>query len=613
MSINPLSQYKDNLLKYMKVKTFDHTLLFNDLMKKSKQLVLNTEQYDNYSNYYTTLTSIHSFKLPDISAYPIQINKEFIPLKKHNVKEKIPNIKKQFFHNTSRNILSTQETVVKTEGNINNKEINEETFLKYIDIFNNKNNIIHRYIDYKEKYFINKDVESNKTFLKNFILENAVEEKDFLKETEKINKLKIDNGNIDVKIKFRSIKIIFYELNNKKNSFIKFPFWFIPFFYSINFKDFNLFLSKVVDYDPTEKTFKMNHKNALFFYKVFVEEGNFCKDNSLFLKTLNKKAFKDEYDWITTDEKTQKKEKYRIKIILPQMSFKLRVHPSYSQIKVIKISNLPHTLYFLRNGFEDWDFYMLNTFCVYQKFRFIVNRALSYDSKFKNKKMCISLNRNPTLDVLSQSTFDFFITTSKGISFYIELHAPKVQYTFELYNKIFNLTMKEVIQMNMLAKYFSNEEIIQRCLNIHSHIDEDYNETVIDNVEINTKMIFNFNKSLLKFMIPRAKSGCSCNPQIHKNSNFSISEPIIKWTTFIDAQRINKLYTIDKDKGSVLFGNVKFEQWGEFISDFYQDIEKNSIEFNENFSLFNNNALTDDISVIQLKKKNSSKRKLRFK
>ena len=38
--------------------------------------------------------------------------------------------------------------------------------------------------------------------------------------------------------------------------------------------------------------------------------------------------------------------------------------------------------------------------------------------------------------------------------------------------------------------------------------------------------------------------------------------------------------------------------------------KENSIEFNENFSLFNNNALTDDISVIQLKKKNSSKMKI---
>ena len=48
---------------------------------------------------------------------------------------------------------------------------------------------------------------------------------------------------------------------------------------------------------------------------MFVEEGNFCKDNSLFLKTLNKKAFKDEYDWITTDEKTHSPITYPVAVL----------------------------------------------------------------------------------------------------------------------------------------------------------------------------------------------------------------------------------------------------------------------------------------------------------
>ena len=103
MSVSFLESYHKKLLSFIDLKTLDMSTNSNDLVKKSKELILNTSRYDKYSNYYTMMTTIHSFKLPEITSYPIQINPELIPIQNNKIKEQINQKRKRIFLKCSRN------------------------------------------------------------------------------------------------------------------------------------------------------------------------------------------------------------------------------------------------------------------------------------------------------------------------------------------------------------------------------------------------------------------------------------------------------------------------------------------------------------------------------
>ena len=104
------NQYQKKLTSYFNFKEGNQTIFSVELLKKSKELILDTNKYLDYSSYYNNLTMVHSFKLPNISDYPIRTNESIIPIKEYN---------KMVFYN--KNHFNSHRTIVKRE-----KKIKEE-------------------------------------------------------------------------------------------------------------------------------------------------------------------------------------------------------------------------------------------------------------------------------------------------------------------------------------------------------------------------------------------------------------------------------------------------------------------------------------------------------
>ena len=247
------SEYQKQLTNFFNFHNVNHSNLSVELLKKSKKLILDTKTYSNYSLFYNKLTMIHSFKLPGIKDYPIRTNKEIIPIKEYN---------KMIFVNNNNLLtekLKKKDTKIKTSNSTlmlkspkSDSTINAKSFLIYIDKFNNMDWAIHKYITYKETYFVDKNKDGNKKLLEQYVNNNyyneiklnLLEDNPIFKK-ENIFKIK----NIEVKLKCNPLVLTFFDEDGNKNSKIKFPFNCLPFFYGINFENFKLFFFSVIDFN----------------------------------------------------------------------------------------------------------------------------------------------------------------------------------------------------------------------------------------------------------------------------------------------------------------------------------------------------------------------------
>jgi hypothetical protein len=74
---------KTNIEEYLPFK-YDDFYNVNDILKNTKMKIQNSEEYNDFLQKYTEKVQIISFKLPEVTTYPITKNKELIPISKHN-------------------------------------------------------------------------------------------------------------------------------------------------------------------------------------------------------------------------------------------------------------------------------------------------------------------------------------------------------------------------------------------------------------------------------------------------------------------------------------------------------------------------------------------------
>ena len=110
------NQYQKKLTSYFNFKEGNQTIFSVELLKKSKELILDTNKYLDYSSYYNNLTMVHSFKLPNISDYPIRTNESIIPIKEYNKREK--EVAKTIREMNIRNLKALDELVKIGKGNV---------------------------------------------------------------------------------------------------------------------------------------------------------------------------------------------------------------------------------------------------------------------------------------------------------------------------------------------------------------------------------------------------------------------------------------------------------------------------------------------------------------
>ena len=542
-----------------------------ELLKKSKKLILDTEKYLDYSSFYNKLTMKHTFKLPEISNYPIQTNHAIIPINryKRRIKNSVFNRKLVLSDKINESFSKKiKNSFIKNFPlDDNNNSINSKSFLTYIDKFNDMNGVIHKYITYKENYFVNRNKDGNRKLLEEYmnkniygdVKSNPFEEPVFKKE----NIFMVKKS--EVKLRCDSIILYFYEDDKKKISKIKFPFECIPFFYGIDFESFILFLFSVINYDFKNEIFKLNELKFKQLYHNYLNEKKLYYNDCFLLNNSNNTHF--EYDWIVKGENIIKK--YKLKIQMPKIKVRFK-YPNNIKTTLIKSLNSTKMSYLFLENFKDWDLFLLNSFFIMKEFRKIINQALSYNLLLNNKNIKHNLD-DPKIKLshknYSKYSSVFFITFHNESTYknlYFEINTPKIKINYNTeglnpYEKIYQLNIKEAIQLNRMRKSFWPEDMINRCLIINENIKQKKIET---SLELDQK-IFEFDNDLLKFI----KRQDNFLNEIIKNKStlkITIIFPNIIWYDSIEL--IKKKYNLSRQEFEQLF-ELPIMNWYKFIFD----------------------------------------------
>ena len=405
---------------------------------------------------------------------------------------------------------------------IYNNKVNETIFLDFIQGCNIDTKVKEEYNNYIKKHPI---IENNNTnifklfdLLQNFKIDYNYKEKDFYddKSLSKINEFKINNDAC-IKIKISSLKIIFYKIKNKNelinkednlsfennsnfknvsiNYKIKFPFEFMPFFYGINNIDFLRFLIAIIDYDYSKNIFFMDFKKFIKVYLLYKQnttlfgEGSYCK------KFYKKEPEFFIYNWDIKSKEKNNISHYIMKIILPQMKISINSQNKISSKFYISLDS-NKIIYFLKEKFKLWDFYVLKYFSEYKIFRKEFNKIIYHKdimtnnleeinkvnnniSNINNKyyKKKFNLNKIKTIPNNSKErgkTFEFFFSqniNNINEGYFFQIKIPKVHISYEYRNnnvidKYFDLDIKQMIQMNKLRKYFKSEDLVKYSMAI---------------------------------------------------------------------------------------------------------------------------------------------------
>ena len=568
--------YQKNLTNFFNFSKEEKRNKSIELLNKSKKLILDTDKYLNYSSYYKKLTMKYSFKLPGITNYPILKNETIIPIKKYKIKNssltqrlilsdynRDQKYKKKIKEFNSNNIINE---------NLNN--INSNSFLTYIDKFNNMDNVIHKYITYKENYFVNKNKDGNKKLLEQYInklidndeihqnfLENSIYKKEnifFIKKTE---------------IKLRCDSIILYFYNEKKKiSKIKFPFESIPFFYGIDFESFKLFIFSVIDYDYKNNIFKLNEEKYNKNFMNYLNEKTFYKEDCFLLNFSKSPHFK--YDWIVQSECIKK---YKMKIQMPKIKIRFK-YSNNVKTTLIKSLDSIHMSYLVLEKFKDWDLFLLNSFCLIKEFRIKINQALSYNPVLNKNNIKIDLdppiikfnNKN-----YSKYTFDFFISFKEeifGRNLFFKINTPKIQINYTTdnikipYEKIYKLNIKESIQLNKMRNSFWPEDMINRCLDIKEKVKENLIESKLEL----DKKIFDFDNDLLRFI---KRQDTFLNEIIRNKSILKITILFPSIIYYSSIKLIKNKYNLTREEFEELFELSVFD-WHKYIIKNISKIER---------------------------------------
>ena len=262
----------------------------------------------------------------------------------------------------------------------------------------------------------------------------------------------------------------------------------------------------------------------------------------------------------------------------------IKVRFKYSNnIKTTLFKSLDSTKmsYLILEKFKDWDLFLLNSFCIIKEFRKIINQALSYNLLLNNKNIKHNLDDTKIkLNKKSYSKFStvFFITLYDdlgGKNYFFEIKTPQILINYQsdmikLYEKMYELNMKEAIQLNKMRKSFWPEDMINRCLIVEEK--SIYNKKWVETkLELDDK-IFDFDNDLLKFI---KRQDSFLNEIINNKSilRITILFPTIYW--FVSNSLEQKKYDMKRSEFEELF-ELPICDWYQYIIDNFQKIKEES-------------------------------------
>ena len=365
-----------------------------------------------------------------------------------------------------------------------NMNLTSKLFLKYVDDINSDKKNLNKYkndlneyfntiYDKSDPYYFTKVLEEykytgNENEKENYFLTNF--------HSSKINNFLIKDTKVNFKLS--SLKIIFYEISDNKETFnintkLKFPFEFLAIFYGLSFNEFITLLISLIDYNYTKNKFTIDYNN----FSNKMEEAkilyDFFKEKS-FANSYNSDNAKEYFllDWDVKGKNNEIKH-FKIKILLPQIKLKVICAHNikikfYSYVNIRTMDNL------IKNSFNNWDSFIFIYFSQHRLFRYEINKILcnKYSNKFGNEHLSFNLT-NSRIKIntyrKNYSTYCFFYTLKmegKNETYFINFIIPKINIAFHAFKKNFEFDFRRFHQFNKLTKYILPEDLIKYSMTI---------------------------------------------------------------------------------------------------------------------------------------------------
>ena len=460
-----------------------------------------------FSNYKKINNKFHNFK------NKILINKDKKIFRLMSPEPSIEKIKRSI---CPKNAIDESEIVKEIESKLNGGEfhINKDNFMNFIDEMNKNKIHINNCKKYVKDYFIEK-TDGNKSVFEDLLYQYKFDEHEndnyFLNSDYSTKKHSFKIENFEISFKITSLQFIFYEIPDAKqdeekfdssvfydienntnvkyniNSKIKLPFEFLSVFYGLDFNEFINLMIYIINYDYDKNKFFIEHTNFINKIELGKTLYDFFTENSYFyLHNYNHKKQCFIYDWEVKHKNSRDVKHYVIKILLPQIRINIKNDYEY-KIKFFSTIEIQTLGDLIKNSFKNWDLYILVYFSEFKLFRYEINKILcgryktifneNFNNNIKNKKRGkkITFNLN-TINIILNSkiknrkSYGFFFSHQKlkdneNETYYIKLKMPQINISLNnslySFNKKFDISIKEMTQINKLRKSFRPEDIIK--------------------------------------------------------------------------------------------------------------------------------------------------------
>ena len=316
------------------------------------------------------------------------------------------------------------------------------------------------------------------------------------------------NKNINFILEIKNIFLEFIEINpednfkNIKKQKIFFPFYYLPFFYLLDFISFKCFISEIIIYDPIKNIFKINSANEIRILNKYSENGkkyfkNFSKIKAInklnlfndITYNLNENNYNTTYDWCiyNKNDNTLCTKLFKMKIILPRIKLSI----NEQNIKIRKNINKNLMIELLKNDFQNWNKYILFDLFIHKKFRLIINNILLHKfDLYTNKKIYLDKNNdyNNFLNYIKHN-YEFYITNidlNYTKFFYFLPNTAILAYVSQYKNiqtNFIQLSIRETNNIKRLSKCLGIDNILLKCLYLNKEKNEiTLNMNVIENI-----------------------------------------------------------------------------------------------------------------------------------
>ena len=460
---------------------------FKDNKKDNKD---NKEHNKNYKdNNYKKINNINTFKYKYYKFYRSKDKEKEVETNNNN-----------FFYNLSDGNFFENKNNNNNNLNNNNSNENETCFNNYYDI----------------KYTKNENKEFNLRKEKNilFLLEEIKKISNIHNFNNKYNQ-KIDfsiksqfKKNISFILEIKSLYLEFIEISPEHNfdkikkQKIYFPFYYLIFFYLLDFISFKCLISEIIIYDTKQNLFKINYNDEFKILNKYSENAKFYFENFSKIKSnnnfdlfnditynLNENKYNINYDWCIYDGNNNLSSKlFKMKIVLPKIKLSLNEH----KIKFNKFIHKNLMIELLKKDFQNWNKYILFDLFIHKKFRLIVNNILLHKfDLYKNRKLYIDNHNeyNNKNNHYINKNYEFYITNIKLNVTKFFYFIPNTVILTSLSNSkeikinYIQLSIKDTNNIKKLSKCLGIYNILLKCLDINKNTNEIIlNMNLIENI-----------------------------------------------------------------------------------------------------------------------------------